>query len=256
MPEVSDLKGLTADAKDMVTDDIPDRNAAAADFLSAFGSATARHGWSTVAADWFEAEPMAGGMRAAFLELYRRASAEQIADALEGIWLMLDRGALWVSSIHADLAANSTGLVDQTCAALLPTIPRRIYTITCLGRASLDHLPTAMAAARAAFEAGLRLAWINDPQDPQERAIRVLLIHSSQAKWKRKVASDYDLTRAGGGGAARGRPGAGGGPQPDQRGRRPRAGRVVPPLGTGEGVLVVEDGGDYRVEPLDVHGGG
>ncbi len=34
------------------------------------------------------------------------------------------------------------------------------------------------------------------------------------------------------------------------------AGRVVPPLGTGEGVLVVEDGGDYRVEPLDVHGGG
>ena len=33
---------------------------------------------------------------------------------------------------------------------------------------------------------------------PQQRAIRVLLIHSSQAKWKRKVASDYDLTSAGG----------------------------------------------------------
>ena len=29
------------------------------------------------------------------------------------------------------------------------------------------------------------------------------------------------------------------------------AGRVVPPLGKGEGVLLVEDGGDYRVEPLD-----
>ena len=55
-----------------------------------------------------------------------------------------------------------------------------------------------MAAARAAFEAGLRLAWINAPQDPQERAIRVLLIHSSQAKWKRTVASDYDVTGAGG----------------------------------------------------------
>src|SRR6266540_1680392 len=27
-------------------------------------------------------------------------------------------------------------------------------------------------------------------------------------------------------------------------------GQVVPPLGKGEGVLVVEDGGDYRVEPL------
>jgi len=29
------------------------------------------------------------------------------------------------------------------------------------------------------------------------------------------------------------------------------AGRVVPPLGKGEGVLLIEDGGDYRVEPLD-----
>jgi hypothetical protein len=29
------------------------------------------------------------------------------------------------------------------------------------------------------------------------------------------------------------------------------AGRVVPPLGKGRGVLLVEDGGDYRVEPLD-----
>jgi phosphohistidine phosphatase SixA len=29
------------------------------------------------------------------------------------------------------------------------------------------------------------------------------------------------------------------------------AGRVVPPLGKGQGVLLIEDGGDYRVEPLD-----
>lgn len=28
-------------------------------------------------------------------------------------------------------------------------------------------------------------------------------------------------------------------------------GRVVPPLGKGAGVLLLEDGGDYRVEPLD-----
>jgi hypothetical protein len=28
------------------------------------------------------------------------------------------------------------------------------------------------------------------------------------------------------------------------------AGRVVPPLGKGKGVLLVEDGGDYRAEPL------
>jgi len=29
------------------------------------------------------------------------------------------------------------------------------------------------------------------------------------------------------------------------------AGRVVPPLGNGKGVLLVQDGGDYQVEPLD-----
>ena len=29
------------------------------------------------------------------------------------------------------------------------------------------------------------------------------------------------------------------------------AGQVVPPLGKGEGVLLIEYGGDYRVEPLD-----
>jgi hypothetical protein len=34
------------------------------------------------------------------------------------------------------------------------------------------------------------------------------------------------------------------------------AGRVVPPLGRGQGVLLIEDGGEYRVEPLDVRGGG
>jgi hypothetical protein len=28
-------------------------------------------------------------------------------------------------------------------------------------------------------------------------------------------------------------------------------GRVVPPLGKGEGILLIEDGGDYQVEPLD-----
>ena len=28
-------------------------------------------------------------------------------------------------------------------------------------------------------------------------------------------------------------------------------GRVVPPLGKGAGVLLIEDDGDYRVEPLD-----
>src|SRR5262249_6433304 len=138
----------------MVTDDVPGRKDTYADFSSSLSAAAAGHGWSTVPADWFESEPAAGRLRADFLELCRRASAEQITAALEGIWLMLDRAALWVSSIHADLAADSTDFLNRTCAVLLPAIPRRIRTLTCLGPASLDHMPTAMAAARATFVNG------------------------------------------------------------------------------------------------------
>jgi hypothetical protein len=29
------------------------------------------------------------------------------------------------------------------------------------------------------------------------------------------------------------------------------AAQIVPPLGKGKGILLMEDGGDYRVEPLD-----
>jgi phosphohistidine phosphatase SixA len=29
------------------------------------------------------------------------------------------------------------------------------------------------------------------------------------------------------------------------------AGRLIPPLGKGKGVLLIEDGGDYQIEPLD-----
>jgi hypothetical protein len=29
------------------------------------------------------------------------------------------------------------------------------------------------------------------------------------------------------------------------------AGSLIPPLGKGKGVLLIEDGGDYQIEPLD-----
>lgn len=182
----------------MEAGDVPGRKDTFADAFSFPGADAAGQEWSTIPADLFESEPAAGHLRAAFVELFRRASAEQITAALENVWLMLDRAALWVSSIHVDLAANSTNFLDGTYAALLPVIPHRIRTLTYLGRASLDHMPTAMAAARAAFEAGLRLAWISAAQDQQERAIRLILIHRSQAQWKRQVACNYDLTSAGG----------------------------------------------------------
>ena len=64
MSEITDLKDVIANAKGMVTDDSSGRRSDASDFLATFGSATERNGCSTVAADWFEAEPAAGGTRA------------------------------------------------------------------------------------------------------------------------------------------------------------------------------------------------
>jgi hypothetical protein len=57
-------------------------------------------------------------------------------------------------------------------------------------------------------------------------------------------------------GLPRGRPGAGGGPQSHQRGSRTRAHRPGrPAAGQGGRVLLIEDGRDYQVEPLDLNGG-
>jgi hypothetical protein len=170
---------------------------ARADNIAPAGAVGAGQRWSTIPAEWFDREHAAGRLLSDFLEICRRGSVEQVMLALEGVWRMLDRAAMWVSSVHASLAGSS-GFLDQTCAALLPAIPHRIRALTCMGRASLGRLPTAMAAARGAFEAGLRLAWMDLPDDPRERAVRALLIHNSESEWKRKVAADYDVAGVGG----------------------------------------------------------
>jgi hypothetical protein len=50
-----------------------------------------------------------------------------------------------------------------------------------------------MAAARSAFELGLRLAWIDASQDPRERVVRILSLHNGEARWKNTVATDFGL---------------------------------------------------------------
>jgi hypothetical protein len=149
--------------------------------------------WLYVPRTWYEADPEAIQARSNFVLLCQRGSAEQVTEILEAIWAMLDRAALWVSSIHTDLASTSTGFVDRSRAVLLPTIPRQIRALAHLGRASLDHLPAGMAAARSAFESGLRAAWIDASQDPQERVVRILSLHNHEARWKNAVAADFGL---------------------------------------------------------------
>jgi len=149
-------------------------------------------------ADWFDMEPAAVRLRSDFATICRTAPATEIRTCLECVWSMLDRAALWVSSIHTHLSSNSIDLTVQTSAVLLPTISRQMRSLTYLGRASLDHLPTAMAAARSVFEAGLRLAWITAPEDTKDREIRTLSLHNDQVRWKNAVAAEYDNIGVGG----------------------------------------------------------
>jgi hypothetical protein len=187
-----------ADPGGMTTDDKPERDDPAVASSSGPDEPSENQEWLAGSGDWLDREPETRHVRAAFVELCRRGSAKEIVTALEAIWSLLDRAALWVSSIQTDLAANSSGLVDGTCAALMPTISRQMRTLTYLGRSGVDYLPTAMAAGRAAFEVGLRLEWINRPEDHEERKIRVLRLHNDQTRWKNAVARDYDRSSAGG----------------------------------------------------------
>ncbi len=79
---------------------------------------------------------------------------------------------------------------------LLPAIPRQMRALAHLGRVGLDYLPAGMAAARSAFESGVRLAWVEAPQDPRERAARILSLHSVESRWKRAVATDFSPDEA------------------------------------------------------------
>jgi hypothetical protein len=148
--------------------------------------------WLTADSGWFEPDVEARHIRASFVELYRVGSAKEVVTALEAVWMMVDRGVLWVSSVQTELAHNGTSLVDRTCTPLLFMIARQLDSLTCLARRGFDHLPTAMAAARAAFETGARLAWAYAGSDGREREIRALRLHNDQARWKKAVASDLD----------------------------------------------------------------
>src|SRR5580698_6782128 len=101
-----------ADPGGMTTDDKPERDDPAVASSSGPEEPSENQEWLAGSGDWLDREPETRHVRAAFVELCRRGSAKEIVTALEAIWSLLDRAALWVSSIQTDLAANSSGLVD------------------------------------------------------------------------------------------------------------------------------------------------
>lgn len=129
-------------------------------------------------------------LRRSLAEFYGRATPTQVIESLSAVWAMLDRGALWLSSVHLDICGSSNELVTRTAAALLTVVADRLRAIAVLGRRSLDHVPTATTASRAALETALRLRWVTDAEDDQTRALRVVALHDHQARWKQQVATE------------------------------------------------------------------
>lgn len=131
-------------------------------------------------------------LRSSLADFYGRATPNQVLESLGAVWTMLDRGALWLSSVHLDVCGESNDFVERTAAAFLTVVADRLRAIADLGRQNLDHVPTATTGSRAALETALRLRWIIDAEDERSKILRVVALHDRQVRWKKQVAAEMD----------------------------------------------------------------
>ena len=106
---------------------------------------------------------------------------------LEFAWNALERAALWAASTDVDAPDARRSLATTTCQMLLPAQASHLRGVAALGRADIDHVPTAMAAARGVFELGLRAAWVFVPDEEAARDLRAAALHQASAEWRGKV---------------------------------------------------------------------
>jgi hypothetical protein len=106
---------------------------------------------------------------------------------LEFAWQALDRAALWASSTEVAWPHTRRSLAATTCTMLLPVQASHLRAAAALGRAGINHVPSALAAGRATFELGLRAAWVYAPDSQPEQELRAVALHDSSARWKDKV---------------------------------------------------------------------
>ena len=110
--------------------------------------------------DWATEDPAAQEAMEQFKSLVRLATRSRFGEPLKRCGWGLTAPLCGSPALRLEWATVATRVSDATCALLILTQERHMRAITVLGRADLNHLPTALAASRSAFEIGLRIAWI------------------------------------------------------------------------------------------------
>ncbi len=95
------------------------------------------------------------------------AAIRAAADALDGVIMRFSAGCSTIPSMGAWEAIDEAHV-------MLALVIRNIEAVTMLARHDLVLLPGAMVMARAAFETGITVRWMLQPEDPYEREMRWL----------------------------------------------------------------------------------
>lgn len=104
-----------------------------------------------------------------------------VADALEGAI------GSYVSAF-AMLGAGGTWEALDEAGLMLLLMIRNIEGVILLSRRDLVLLPGAMVMARSAFETGVAVRWMLDPDDPYEREMRWLRMCRAHEDYYRRMA--------------------------------------------------------------------
>ena len=72
---------------------------------------------------------------------------------------------------------------------------RQVESVICLARRDLILLPGALPIARTAFETGIKILWMLDPDDPYEREVRWLTYLKTEEDFHRKLGKEIGNTK-------------------------------------------------------------
>lgn len=109
----------------------------------------------------------------------------------EDAWHLIRGAAVWLR-LHPVAKGPRVGFVQNTLGPMLLTQASHLASIAALGELGHTHLPTAMTAARAALEAGVRVQWVMEAESPEDCRQRAFRIVAEGGAWKRKVGQSMD----------------------------------------------------------------
>lgn len=137
-------------------------------------------------------DPIAAESRRAFAVACASRRPDVVRSAFEVVWYQLERAAVWISS-RAD-STEFAAFSERTAQILMRPIAAHVRGVAVLGAAGFDHLTPAMSSARAAFEAGLRVAWMLNTDGDAEKDHRAARVHSQLAEARGRIADRMEKT--------------------------------------------------------------